>query len=58
MIPCSKNHVPIWHEERFCPLCTVLSLLVVERMHIDKLKEVIKEHQHTIDQVFGWDENK
>ena len=58
MIPCQNNHVQIWHEERFCPLCTALSLLAVERMHIDKLKGVIKEHQHTIDQVFGWDENK
>lgn len=58
MIPCSKNHVPIWHEERFCPLCTVLSLLAVERMHIERLKLIIKEHRHEVDKVFGFVENK
>lgn len=58
MIPCKNNHVPISHEERFCPLCTALSLLDVERVHIEKLKEVIRNHKQQMAKVFCFDENK
>lgn len=45
MIPCSKNHVPIWHEERFCPLCTAINLVEVERMYLENLKKAKNERE-------------
>lgn len=40
MIPCNKNHVQIWHEERFCPLCTAINLVETERMYLENLKKI------------------
>lgn len=52
MIPCKNNHVPIWHEERFCPLCTATNLVETERMYIENLKKAVAEHQERIEKLF------
>lgn len=52
MIPCNKNHVQIWHMERFCPLCTAIRLVEIERMYVENLKKSVKEHRDRIEKLF------
>lgn len=58
MIPCNKNHVQIWHMERFCPLCTAIRLVEIERMYIENLKKDVTKYlfQKNIEKVFGKEE--
>lgn len=52
MIPCNKNHVQIWHMERFCPLCTAIRLVEIERMYLENLKKAVKEQEKKSDEFY------